>query len=68
MRGDCTEHAVMLAAMMRASGIPSRVVIGLTYSDQASAMIGHMWTEAWIDGHWIPYDSTRRSGNREPPA
>ena len=29
--GDCTEHAVLLAALLRACGIPSRVAIGLVY-------------------------------------
>ncbi|MBL8818201.1 MAG: transglutaminase domain-containing protein [Planctomyces sp.] len=62
MRGDCTEHAVLLAAMMRASGIPSRVVIGLTYVERTSSLMAHMWAEAWIDGKWIPYDSTKKQG------
>ena len=29
--GDCTEHAVFLAALARARGIPARVAIGLVY-------------------------------------
>ncbi len=28
-QGDCTEHAVLLAALARASGLPARVAIGL---------------------------------------
>lgn len=58
MFGDCTEHAVLLAAMMRSRGIPSRVVIGLIYIEKAGAYAGHMWTEALIEGRWIPFDST----------
>jgi uncharacterized cupredoxin-like copper-binding protein len=58
LEGDCTEHSVLLAAMLRAKGIPSRVVVGLVYVDSLSAFGGHMWTEANLDGHWIPLDAT----------
>jgi hypothetical protein len=62
MEGDCTEHAVLLAAMLRAQEIPSRVVVGLVYVDKLSAFGGHMWTEANLDGHWIPLDATLGRG------
>ena len=58
MSGDCTEHAVLLAAMLRAKGIPSRVVIGLVYVERLGAFGGHMWTEANLNDHWIPLDAT----------
>ncbi|MEN0020704.1 MAG: transglutaminase-like domain-containing protein [Planctomycetota bacterium] len=64
--GDCTEHAVLLAAMLRAADIPSRVVAGLIYAEDfggASDIFGyHMWTQALvtIDGEerWIDLDAT----------
>ena len=62
LEGDCTEHAVLLAGMLRAKGIPSRVVVGLVYVDSLSAFGGHMWTEANLDGHWIPLDATLGRG------
>eukprot|EP01045_Picozoa_sp_COSAG04_P019650 COSAG04_NODE_1930_length_5196_cov_7.264469_2_plen_589_part_00 len=34
--GDCTEHAMLLAALLRADGIPSRVCTGVVYSESAS--------------------------------
>ena len=58
--GDCTEHAVLLAAMARAAGIPARVAMGLVYYQQAYAY--HMWTEVHIDGRWIPLDATLGRG------
>ena len=58
LRGDCTEHAVLLAALMRIRGIPSRVVSGLVHTNQLLGFAGHMWVEALIDGEWIPFDST----------
>ncbi|MEX2188506.1 MAG: transglutaminase family protein [Pirellulales bacterium] len=59
-RGDCSEHAVLLAAVLRARKIPSRVAIGLVYVN--GAMGYHMWTEAWINGRWVGLDATRGDG------
>jgi hypothetical protein len=58
--GDCTEHAVLLAALLRARQIPARVAIGLVYYQQAYAY--HMWTEAYLGGRWIPLDATLGRG------
>ena len=49
LEGDCTEHAVFLAALCRARGIPARVAIGLVYMQGAAAFGYHMWTEVYID-------------------
>jgi hypothetical protein len=64
--GDCSEHGVLLAAMLRADGIPSRVVAGLIYADSfagSERIFGyHMWTQALleIDGvkRWVDLDAT----------
>ncbi|MBY0308737.1 MAG: transglutaminase-like domain-containing protein [Phycisphaerales bacterium] len=57
--GDCTEHAVLLAAVLRAAGIPSRCCSGLVYVDRFAGQEGifgyHMWTQALLrqaDGSW----------------
>lgn len=59
--GDCTEHSVLLAALLRATGIPSRVVFGLIYVDEflgEERIFGyHMWTQALIDGAWLDLDA-----------
>jgi hypothetical protein len=66
--GDCTEHAVLLAALCRAKKIPARVAIGLVYTDRRtpegmSPEFGyHMWVEAYLDGRWIPLDATLGRG------
>jgi hypothetical protein len=60
--GDCTEHAVLLAALARARGIPARVAIGLVYLEGSKAFFYHMWTEVYIDGRWIPIDGTLGRG------
>jgi transglutaminase-like putative cysteine protease len=64
--GDCTEHAVLLAALLRAAGIPSRVVTGLVYLEDAAGLgeeargaFGyHMWTQALVEGGWLDLDAT----------
>ena len=62
LEGDCTEHAVLLAAMLRAADIPSRIAVGLVYVDGVQAFGGHMWTEAWIGDGWYPLDATLGRG------
>jgi len=58
--GDCTEHAVLLAALLRAAGIPSRGASGILYFElpgAGPAFAYHMWTEAYV-GDWVPLDAT----------
>ena len=63
--GDCSEHAVLLCAMLRSQEIPARVAVGLIYAESFLKHRGvfgwHMWTQALIDGKWVDYDATLRS-------
>lgn len=63
-KGDCTEHAVLLAALCRARSIPARVATGLVYlsSGEKGVFAYHMWTEVWIKDRWIPLDATLAQG------
>jgi len=61
-QGDCTEHAVFLAALARARGIPARVAVGLVYAEGEQAFLYHMWTEVYVEGRWIPLDGTLARG------
>jgi len=62
LSGDCSEHAVLAAAMCRAVGIPARVAIGLVYVDapkQGLKGFGyHMWIETYINRRWVALDPT----------
>lgn len=62
--GDCTEHAVLLAALCRARSIPARGAMGLVYfpQPQGAGFAYHMWTEAWIEDRWVPLDATLGRG------
>ncbi len=59
--GDCTEHAVLLAALGRALDIPTRVVDGLAYADHYAGsdhvFVPHAWAQAYVDGHWQSFDA-----------
>jgi len=63
LKGDCTEHAVLLTAMARSLGIPARVVTGLVYVDRFAGanrvFIPHAWMQAWIKGRWVSFDSAQ---------
>jgi hypothetical protein len=60
-QGDCTEHAVLLAAMGRSMGIPTRVASGIAYlknfKGEKNVMGFHMWTEFHLRGKWMRLDS-----------
>ncbi|MCE5186405.1 MAG: transglutaminase-like domain-containing protein [Planctomycetaceae bacterium] len=64
-QGDCSEHAVLVAGMCRAVGIPARVVCGLVYAEsfgsKKSIFGGHMWVEAYVGDDWVGLDATRVS-------
>ena len=59
--GDCTEHAVLLAALGRSLGIATRVVDGLAYVDHYAGhehvFVPHAWAQAYVDGHWQSFDA-----------
>jgi hypothetical protein len=59
--GDCTEHAVLLAALGRSLGIATRVVDGLAYTERYAGVehvfVPHAWVQAFIDGQWHSYDA-----------
>jgi hypothetical protein len=65
-RGDCTEHAVLLTALLRANEIPARIATGLVYADHFAGrdhVFGwHMWTQAYIDGRWWDFDAVLPRG------
>lgn len=52
--GDCNEHAVLLAALARAAGIPCRVEAGLVYLKER--FYYHAWNLVYL-GRWVTVDS-----------
>jgi hypothetical protein len=52
--GDCNEHAVLLAALARAAGIPCRIEAGLVYLQ--GRFYYHAWNRVYL-GRWITVDA-----------
>ena len=66
-RGFCEHYAGSFALLMRAAGIPARIVTGYQggeFNDVGNYLIvrqsdAHAWTEVWIEGRgWIRVDPT----------
>ena len=59
--GDCNEHTALLVSLTRSIQIPSRIAVGLVYSDRTGP-IGqfyyHAWAEVQFGEKWIPVDPT----------
>lgn len=60
--GDCTEFALLTAAMCRAVGIPARTVYGVVYQKEFGGgkdlFVPHMWVEAYVGNAWFGLDAT----------
>jgi len=67
-QGDCSEFAVLTAAMCRAVGIPARVVVGVAYvkefAGRRDLFGGHAWVEVYIGGKWVGLDAAFRNSGR----
>jgi len=60
--GDCTEHAVLLTALLRLYGYPARAVTGFYVSLEEPVLgYGHAWTEFYDGQRWVGLDATRIS-------
>lgn len=61
-KGDCTEHACLLAALCRAAGIHARVVGGFVLERDGVLLPGgyHDWVEVFVDGAWRVADAHRK--------
>lgn len=62
-KGNCVEHATMLAAVCRSLGIPSRIAIGvkLNGSNETPMMKFHTWVEIQDGLRWVAMDSSQES-------
>ena len=74
-QGDCSEFAVLTAAMCRAVGIPAQVVVGVAYVSDFAGLQGfggHAWTQAYVGGDpatrepgkWVGLDAAFKSAGR----
>ncbi|PKN20967.1 MAG: hypothetical protein CVU71_04100 [Deltaproteobacteria bacterium HGW-Deltaproteobacteria-6] len=52
--GDCNEHAILTAALLRSAGIPAQIENGLVYLN--GRFYYHAWNLAYI-GQWVTADA-----------
>ena len=55
--GVCRDHAILMATLLRADKVPTRIVSGLVYG--MGAFYYHAWVEVWTGKRWLGVDSTR---------
>ena len=66
-QGDCSEFAVLTAAMCRAVGIPAQVVFGVAYVEDFAGLQGfggHAWNQAYVGGKWVGLDAAFKGTGR----
>jgi len=75
-QGDCSEHAVLAAAMCRAVGIPAQIVTGIAYvqsfADRRDCFGAHAWVQAYVGGDrasrqpgkWVGLDAAFKGTGR----
>jgi hypothetical protein len=73
-KGDCSEFAVLTAALCRAVGIPAQVCVGVAYVDDfggIQGLGGHAWAQAYVGGDaqgkggkWVGLDAAFKSSGR----
>jgi len=51
--GDCNEHAVLTASLLRAAGIPTQIAAGLVY--HKGRFYYHAWNEVYLN-KWVTLD------------
>lgn len=66
--GDCTEYALLLAALGRVAQVPTRVVMGYAYSragfhGKTNRFAPHAWVQAWVNGAWQSFDAGLKEFN-----
>jgi len=75
--GVCYDYAILMTALLRAEGIPARMISGLSLNiplgrgdDWSHPGVAHAWVEFFADGNWHFADPTwgRRYFNRNGTA
>lgn len=57
-KGDCNEHTVLYTALARAAGLPTRIAIGVVWSDDLDGFYYHAWPEVWVGDGFERLDPT----------
>lgn len=73
--GDCTEHAVLTAALLRKGRVPARVLLGIVLlavsregREPQLMAVGHSWVEYHDGKSWQIADAALRPDDEQPSA
>ncbi len=55
--GVCRDYAILAAAILRAGNVPTKLVSGMIYDQDA--FYYHAWIEVYSGVTWVPFDPTR---------
>jgi transglutaminase-like putative cysteine protease len=55
-RGTSLGRARALVALLRAAGVPARLVGGLRLAGGGDRRATNSWVEAWVGSAWVPFD------------
>jgi hypothetical protein len=57
-KGICEHYAQLYNDLLRATGIPSAIVSGMSYDTEKNKFESHAWNLVYINGEWIGIDPT----------
>ena len=68
-KGDCPEYATLMPAVLRAQGIPARVLGGFIMEDNGllKSSAYHNWAEFYFDGAWHLADPQMKTFETKAP-
>lgn len=62
----CSGYAALMTSLLRAAGIPTKIVMGkaapVQFGDSSTSFVRHAWNKVLVDGLWINVDATWDSG------
>jgi transglutaminase-like putative cysteine protease len=54
---SCNGKSRLFVALARSTGIPARLIGGMVMQ-RGQVRVTHQWIEAYVGGHWVPFDPT----------
>ncbi len=57
-KGVCYDYSALLGTLLRAQGIPTRMIKGYVIYEGASTPVFHAWNEVWTGSEWVLLDAT----------
>lgn len=56
--GDCDDMVILVCSLLRSAKIPCRATFA--WWQEGPVRKGHVWSEAFVDGAWLPLETVRK--------